>query len=137
MNFKWNSTRSLFLINQTSNVGIKTAFPSGLQCIAIQTINSIDQDIYLYTGEYFLSFYLQKRANYIVNPLSVSVPGTVIITVSTIPEVWTLYTVKFSVLTSSVINLKFSGVETNDSTTAVDFISLLQLYQGLTFAGYI
>ena len=48
---KWNSTKSLILINQTSNVGIKTPFPLGLQCIAVQTINSIDQDLYLNAGE--------------------------------------------------------------------------------------
>ena len=60
-NFKWNSTKSLIVINQASNVGIKTSFPSGLQCIAIQTINSIDEDIYLNTDEYLLYFYLKKR----------------------------------------------------------------------------
>ena len=40
----------------------------GLQCVAIQRNNSIDQDIFLNAGEYSLSFYLQKRANFVVNP---------------------------------------------------------------------
>ena len=137
-NFKWNCNLSsrIILINQNSSFEIKTPFPSGSQCVAIQSNNSIDQDIFLNTGEYSLSFFLQKRANYAVNPIQVSIAGTVIFTVSTIPEVWTLYTIKFNILASSITNIKFMGLETTDATTAIDLITILQLYQGLTFAGY-
>ena len=137
-NFKWNCnlTSRIILINQNSNFGIKTPFLGRLQCVAIQRNNSIDQDIFLNAGEYSLSFYLQKRANFVVNPIQVSIAGTALFTVSTIPEVWTLYTFKFNILASSTTNIKFMGLETTDATSAIDLITIIQLYQGLTFAGY-
>ena len=110
--FKWNciTLSRIILINQTTGFGMKTPFPGGLQCIAIQRNNSIDQDVFLNAGEYSLSYYLQKRPGYSVNQIQISISGTVIFTEAAIPKIWTLDTNKFSNLNSSIINVKFAGL---------------------------
>ena len=87
-NFKWNciTLSRIIMLNQSTNFGIKALFPSGMQCASIQRNKSIDQDVYINAGEYSLSFYLQKRANFVVNPIQLSIAGTVIFTILTIPE---------------------------------------------------
>jgi hypothetical protein len=81
----------------------------GTQSAFLQGVSTISQDITLVPGqEYKLSFYLEQRPNYGVDPVTVSIGGTTFSGVDPLStSAWTLYTDTFTANSSTEL-LSFS-----------------------------
>ena len=100
-------------------------FPSGNQCIAIQSNSFIQQSVYLASGTYTLSFMYCSRSASNINPINVIIDDVVIGTspnVST--NVWTVFNQSFNISQNKTIVLKLLGTSLLDQTTGIDNITI-------------
>jgi hypothetical protein len=86
-----------------------TSAPVGTQTAFLQGVGSVSQDITgLVAGQgYTVSFYLEQRPNYGVDPVTVSVGGVNLLSGVDSPANWTLYTETF-IATNPTELLNFS-----------------------------
>lgn len=92
-----------------------TNAPVGTQTAFLQGVGSISQDITgLISGQaYTVSFYLEQRPNYGVDPVTISVGGVNLLSGTDAPSVWQLYTETF-IASGSSESLSFSTSIPND-----------------------
>ena len=94
-------------------------FPSGNQCIAIQSNFSIQQSVYLPSGTYTLSFMYCSRSAFNINPINVLIDDILIGTSPNVAtNVWTVFNQSFNISQNRTIALKLLG------TTGIDNITI-------------
>ena len=96
-------------------------FPSGNQCIAIQSNSYIQQSVYLASGTYALSFMYCSRSAFNINPINVLIDDIVI---GTSPNVATNVWTVFNQLKNRIVVLKLLGTSLLDLTTGIDNITI-------------
>ena len=101
-------------------------FPSGSQCIVLQSTSLIQQFIFLNLGTYNISFMYASRSGSSLNPISISIDDVVI---STTPNIsvtpWTFFTQSFVVSISKIIVVKLSGtVSSINQCTGIDNVTI-------------
>ena len=126
-NFKWlaggNSVlrQGPILINETTVWGFTVPFPSGNQCLALQSTSFIEQSMYLTTGLHTISFYYHSRTGDSGNPINILMNNTIIGTTSSVAvNSWTLSSLTFTISISGNVNVKLEG--TLSTTTGIDNI---------------
>ena len=126
-NFKWiaggNSLlpQGPILINDTTVWGFTVPFPSGNQCLALQSTSFIEQSMYMTTGLHTISFYYHTRTGDSGNPINIVIDNSIIGTTSSVAvNSWTFYSQTFTIPTSGIVVVKLEGVQS--TTTAIDNI---------------
>ena len=100
-------------------------FPSGNQCVAIQSNSFIQQSVYLASGTYTLSFMYCSRSASNINPISIIIDDIVIGTSPNVAtNVWTVFNQSFNISQNRTIVLKLLGTSLLDQTTAIDNITI-------------
>ena len=101
-------------------------FPSGSQCIVLQSNSFIQQSIFLNSGIYNISFMYASRSGSNLNPISISIDNVVIATTPNVSvRPWTFFTQSFVVSMSKMIVVKLSGtVYSIDQSTGVDNVTI-------------
>ena len=101
-------------------------FPSGSQCIVLQSNSFIQQSIFLNSGMYNISFMYASRSGSSLNPISISIDGVIIATTPTISVTsWTLFTQSFVIGIGKIIVVKLSGtVSSINQSTGVDDVKI-------------
>ena len=100
-------------------------FPSGNQCIAIQSNSFIQQSVYLASGTYTLSFMYCSRSAFNINPINVLIDDIVIGTSPNVAtNVWTVFDQSFNISQNRTIVLKLLGTSLLDQTTGIDNITI-------------
>ena len=126
-NFKWVAGGNIvlpqgpILINITTVWGFTVPFPSGNQCLALQSTSFIEQSMYMTTGLHTISFYYHSITGDLGNPINILMNNTIIGTTSTVAvNSWTLFSQTFTTPISGNVNVKIEG--TLSTTTAIDNI---------------
>ena len=122
------------LLNNSTAWGFPIPYPSGNQCVCIQSSTYIYQLLNLSVGiTYSLTFNACGRnccAGTTANPVSVQLYTNLNAFISTIETItppinsWTPYTITFTVPSTQAYNLYFTGTTTDDQSTAIQTISL-------------
>ena len=100
-------------------------FPSGNQCITIQSNSFIQQSVYLPSGTYTLSFMYYSRSAFNINPINVLIDDIVIGTSPNVAtNVWTVLNQSFNISQNRTIVLKLLGTSLLDQTTGIDNITI-------------
>ena len=100
-------------------------FPSGNQCIAIQSNSFIQQSVYLAFGTYTVSFMYCSRSASNINPISILIDDIVIGTSPNVAtNVWTVFNQSFNISQNRTIVLKLLGTSLLDQTTGIDNITI-------------
>lgn len=126
---------SAALLNNSKAWGYPTPYPNGNQCVSLQNMGSINTLLNLNVGvKYKLAFYACGRnccSGGRTNPIKVQLYTTNNAFISTVYEItppiqkWTSYSVTFSVPTSQMYKLYFSGsTNTKDQSSAIQNISM-------------
>ena len=126
-NFKWVAGGNLMiplgpiLINDTTVWGFTVPFPSGNQCLALQSTSFIEQSMYMTTGLHTISFYYHTRIGGTGNPINIVIDNSIIGTTSSVAvNSWTLFTQTFTTPISGNVIVKLEG--TLSTTTGIDNI---------------
>jgi hypothetical protein len=105
-----------------------TSPPDGVQVAFLQDTASISQAANLISGDqYTLTYYVEQRPNYGVDPVTVSVGGTQINYISNPPAGWTLFTETFTASSSSEL-IAFSTTEPiggGDNDAGIDDVGII------------
>ena len=101
-------------------------FPSGSQCIVLQSTSFIQQSIFLNLGTYKISFMYASRSGSSLDPISISIDDVVIsITPNISVTPWTFFTQSFVVSISKIIVVKLSGtVSSINQCTGIDNVTV-------------
>ena len=101
-------------------------FPSGSQCIVLQSNSFIQQSIFLNSGMYNISFMYASRSGSSLNPISISIDGVIIATTPNISVTpWTFFTQSFVVSIGKIIVVKLFGtVSSINQSTGIDDVKI-------------
>ena len=128
-NFKWTAGGNLLLpqgpilINNITVWGFSIPFPSGTQCLALQSTSFIQQSMYMTTGIHTISFYYHTRTfvGETGNPINISIDNSIIGTTSGVAvNSWTFFSQTFTIPISGNVIVKLEG--TLSTTTGIDNI---------------
>jgi hypothetical protein len=101
-------------------------FPSGIDCATFYASQTLQQNTYLYAGDYNISFWITKRkeGGYItLNPIKLTINGVELGTSTPASTaVWTQFTYAFNIPTSGLINILFNSLNTTTACTGLDNI---------------
>ena len=110
------------LINGIDAFAFTLPFPSGKQCIVLQSNSFIQQSIYVDAGTYTISFMYATRSDN-MNPVKISIDNVIIgMTPAISVKPWTSFSIPFTVIYDKVIVLKFMGTSLLDQSTGIDNI---------------
>ena len=111
------------LINGIDSFNFALPFPSGKQCIVLQSNSFIQQSIFVYEGTYEISFMYATRSGVDVNPVSISIDNVIIGTTPAISvKPWRSFSIPFTVIYDKLIVVKFMGTSLLDQSTGIDNI---------------
>ena len=126
-NFKWTGGGNYIdpqgpvLVNGVTVWGFSNPYPSGNQCIGLQSSSFIQQSMYLTSGQHTISLYYHTRAMDNANPINILMNNTIIGTVGSVSvSSWTFFSQIFTIPTSGIVIVKLEGA--SSTTTAVDNI---------------
>ena len=126
-NFKWSAGGNYIdpqgpvLVNSISVWGFSNPFPSGNQCIGLQSNLFIQQSMYLVSSQHTISLYYHTRSGETGNPISKSINNALIDTTSSIAvSSLTFFSQTFTIPISGTLILKLEG--TLSTTTGIDNI---------------
>ena len=128
-NFKWTAGGNLalplgpILINNITVWGFTIPFPSGTQCLALQSTSFIEQTMFMTAGIHTISFYYHTRIfiGETGNPINISIDNSIIGTTSSVAvSSWTFFSQTFTTLISGNVIVKLEG--TLPTTTGIDNI---------------
>ena len=128
-NLKWTAGGNLvlpqgpILINNITVWGFTIPFPSGNQCLALQSTSFIEQNMYMTAGIHIISFYYHTKTfiGETGNPINISIDNLVIGTTSGVAvKSWTFFSQTFTTLISGNVIVKLEG--TLSTTTGIDNI---------------
>ena len=117
--------RGPVLINGIFDFTFQLPFPSGSQCIVLQSNSFIQQLHLLNSGTYNISFMFASKSGSNINPISISIDDIIIATnpnISVIP--WTFFTQSFVVIISKMIVIKLSEtISSIDQSIGIDNVT--------------
>ena len=128
-NFIWIAGGNLvlpkgpILTNNITVWGFTIPFPSGNQCLALQSTLFIQQSIYMTTGLHTISFYYHTRTfiGETGNPINISIDNLIIGATSGVAvNSWTFFSQTFTIPISGNVIIKLEG--TLSTTTGIDNI---------------
>ena len=126
-NFKWTAggnwidPQGPVLVNGVTVWGFSNPYPSGNQCIGLQSSSFIQQSMYLTSGQHTISLYYHTRAMYDGNPINILMNNIIIGTFGSVAvNAWTFYSQTFMIPISGIIIVKLEGI--SSSTTGIDNI---------------
>ena len=126
-NFKWTGGGNYIdpqgpvLVNGVTVWGFSNPYPSGNQCIGLQSSSFIQQSMYLTSGQHTISLYYHTRAMDNANPINILMNNTIIGTVGSVSvSSWFFFSQTFTIATSGIVIVKLEGA--SSTTTAVDNI---------------
>ena len=131
-NFKWTAGGNLalplgpILINNITVWGFTIPFPSGNQCLALQSTSFIEQTMFMTAGIHTISFYYHTRIfiGETGNPINISIDNSIIGTTSSVAvNSWTFFSQTFTTLISGNVIVKLEG--TLSTTTGIDNIIIV------------
>ena len=109
------------MVNGLTVGGFSNPYPSGNQCIGLQSSPFIQQSMYLASGQHTISLYYHTRSMDNANPINILMNNIIIGTVGSVAvNSWTLYIQTFSIAISGIVIVKLEGVQS--TTTAIDNI---------------
>ena len=76
----FNTSGGFALINGIVDFIFPLPFPSGSQCIVLQSKSFIQQSLFLNSGNYTISFMYSSRSGLTINPISISIDDVIIST---------------------------------------------------------
>ena len=117
-----NTSGGFFLNNGVSDFVFPLPFPSGIQCIVLESKSFIQQSLFLNSGSYTISFMFSSRSGVTINPISISIDNVIISTTPNAAVVpWTLFTQSFNIPISKIVNIKLSGtISSVNQCTGID-----------------
>ena len=125
--FKWIAGGNIvlpqgpILINDTTVWGFTVPFPSGNQCLALQSTSFIEQSMYMTIGLHTISFYYHTRTGETGNPINIVIDNSIIATTSSVAvNSWTFFSQTFTTSISGNVIVKIEG--TLSTTTGIDNI---------------
>ena len=118
----FNTSGGFALINGIADFTFPLPFPSGSQCIVLQSKSFIQQSLFLNSGSHTISFMYSSRSGLTINPISVSIDDVIISTTPNIAVVpWTLFSQSFNITVSKIVNIKLSGtISSVNQCTGID-----------------
>ena len=126
-NFKWTGggnwldPQGPVMVNGVTVWGFSNPYPSGNQCIGLQSSSFIQQSMYLTSGEHTISLYYHTRAMDNANPINILMDNIIIGTLGSVAvNSWTFFTQTFTIPISGNVVVKLEGVQS--TTTAIDNI---------------
>ena len=126
-NFKWTAggnwidPQGPVMANGFNVWSFSNPYPSGNQCIGLQSSSFIQQSMYLASGQHTISLYYHTRPMYDGNPINILMNNTIIGTVGSVAvNSWTFYSQTFTIPISGIIIVKLE--EISSSTTGIDNI---------------
>ena len=126
-NFKWTAGGNYIdpqgpvLSNGLNVWSFTNPYPSGNQCIGLQSSSFIQQSMYLASGQHSISLYYHTRPMYDANPINILIDNTIIGTVGSVAaNYWAFFTQTFTIPISGIVVVKLEGIST--STTGIDNI---------------
>ena len=130
-NFKWTAGGNYIdpqgpvLLNGFNVWSFTNPYPSGNQCIGLQSSSFIQQSIYLASGVHTISLYYHTRAMDNANPINILMDNTIIGTVGSVAvNSWTLISQTFTTPISGNVIVKLVG--TLSTTTGIDNIIVVK-----------
>ena len=109
------------MVNGVTVWGFSNPYPSGNQCIGLQSSSFIQQSMYLTSGQHTISLYYHTRAMDNANPINILMNNTIIGTVGSVSvSSWFFFSQTFTIATSGIVIVKLEGA--SSTTTAVDNI---------------
>ena len=101
------------------------SFLHGDNAISLQMASFIEQTINLQNGIYTVSFWLVGRPGGGPNPIDIQLNGETINTISPPTNIWTEYSVTFTISTAGNNTIRFAGTTLyNDLSTALQNVSI-------------
>ena len=126
-NHKWTAGGNLvlplgpILINNITVWGFTVPFPSGNQCLALQSTSFIEQTMYMTAGLHTISFYYHTRTGESGNPINMVIDNSIIGTTNSVAvNSWTFFSQTFTIPISGNVIVKLEG--TLSTTTGIDNI---------------
>ena len=111
-------------MNSISVWGFSNPFPSGNQCIGLQSSSFTQQSMYLTSGQHTISLYYHTRAMDNANPINILMDNTIIGTVGRVnANSWTFYSQTFTIPISGTVIVKLEGA--SSTTTGIDNIIVI------------
>ena len=118
---KWLDPQGPVMVNGITVWGSSNSYPSGNQCIELQSSSFIQQSMYLTSGQHTISLYYHTRSMDNANPINISMNSIIIGTLRSVAvSSWTFYSLTFTIPSSGIVVVKLEGVQS--TTTAVDNI---------------
>ena len=106
-NFKWTGGENWLdpqgpvMVNGVTVWGFSNPYPSGNQCIGLQSSSFIQQSMYLTSGQHTISLYYHTRSMDNANPINILMNNIIIGTFGSVAvSSWTFYSLTFTIPTS-------------------------------------
>ena len=116
-NFKWTAggnwidPQGPVLVNSFNVWSFSNPYPSGNQCIGLQSSSFIQQSMYLASGQHTISLYYHTRPMYDGNPINILMNNIIIGTFGSVAvNAWTFYSQTFTIPISEIIIVKLDGI---------------------------
>ena len=97
----WLDPQGPVMVNGVTVWGFSNPYPSGNQCIGLQSSSFIQQSMYLTSGQHTISLYYHTRSMDNANPINILMNNIIIGTFGSVAvSSWTFYSQTFTIPTS-------------------------------------